>query len=85
MDKDLKSKIDDFLEITNDNLDTLYLFLVSAHQSIRMSSTEAGYYIKEKYGNDFYYVRENKRHEDYLKSVQEKCAKLGRSPTGFDY
>lgn len=67
---EVKSKVDDFMKITNSNLDALYKFLTSAYQDIRFGNTQAGEYIKDIYGDDFYFRREQLKNEE-----RERCSK----------
>jgi hypothetical protein len=71
-----KDKIDNFLEITGNKLDMLYPYLTSAYQDIRMGSIEAGKYINERFGDDFYLKRANSEYEEYIRSVGGKSGGL---------
>jgi hypothetical protein len=68
---DLKygKKIEDFMRITNNNLDFLYEFLNSPAQDIR---TGAGRYIQRKYNDDFYLRREQLKVEEIERFSSKK-------------
>lgn len=54
----IKAKVEDFMRLTNNNLDALFKYLYSAYQGCRLGNVEAGEYIAEHYGDDFYLRRE---------------------------
>ena len=57
--------IESFMNATNNNLDMLFKYMVSATEGIRLSNIQIGEFIKDEYGDDFFFRRENLRCEEY--------------------
>ncbi len=54
-----------FMAATNDNLDMLFKYMFSATKGIRLSNAEVAEFIKDEYGDDFFYRREMLKNEEY--------------------
>ncbi len=60
--------IESFMKATDNNLSMLFNYMYSATEGIRLSNVAVGKFIKEEYGDDFYYRREMLRCEEYEKN-----------------
>ena len=68
----MESKIDDFIKITNGDKDSLYKYLMSPYQDIRLGSIEAGEYINERFNDDFYLRRAQRAQIEYDEYIRSK-------------
>jgi len=59
--------IESFMKATNNNLEMLFNYMYSPTIGIRLSNIAVGEFIKDEYGDDFYYRREKIRCEEYEK------------------
>ena len=57
--------IESFMNATNNNLDMLFKYMFSATNGIRLSNIQVGEFIKDEYGDDFFYRRETIKCEEY--------------------
>jgi hypothetical protein len=46
------------MNATNNNLDMLFSYMFSATNGIRLSNIQVAEFIKDEYGDDFFYRRE---------------------------
>ncbi len=56
--------IESFMKATNNNLDILFKYLFSATNGISLSNFQAAEFIKDEYGDDFFYRRELLKFEE---------------------
>jgi hypothetical protein len=57
--------IESFMNATNNNLDMLFKYMFSTTKGIRLSNIQVGEFIKDEYGDDFFYRRETIKCEEY--------------------
>lgn len=57
-----------FMEATNNDLDMLFKYLHSVHDEIRLGNVEAGEFIKDEFGDDFFFRRESIINEGYARN-----------------
>jgi hypothetical protein len=57
--------IESFMNATNNNMDMLFKYMFSATKEIRLSNIQVGAFIKDEYGDDFFYRRETIKCEEY--------------------
>jgi len=57
--------IESFMNATNNNLDMLFKYMFSATKGISLSNIQVGEFIKDEYGDDFFYRRETIMCEEY--------------------
>jgi len=63
--------IESFMKATNNNLDMLFKYMFSATEGIRLSNIQVGEFIKDEYGDDFFFRRETLRYEEYLREIRK--------------
>lgn len=53
------------MNATNNNLDILFKYMFSATNGIRLSNIQVAEFIKDEYGDDFFYQRETIKCKKY--------------------
>lgn len=57
--------IESFMNATNNNLGMLFKYMISATNGIILSNIQVAEFIKDEYGDDFFYRRETIKCEEY--------------------